>query len=145
MLQAPPGAGKTTLVPLALLSRASWLKAGQRIVMLEPRRLAAKAAARRMAAALGEKVGGRIGYSVRFESVTSADTRVEVVTEGLLARASRAALSSLSPVRVPVIPAASEPAPPRRCAGCRRIRRCRASALCSWTSSMSAPWMRTCA
>lgn len=84
VLQAPPGAGKTTRVPLALLS-AAWLS-GQKIVMLEPRRLAARAAARRMAETLGEKVGETVGYRVRFDSKVSAKTRIEVVTEGILVR-----------------------------------------------------------
>src|SRR6476620_3223698 len=70
VLQAPPGAGKTTRVPLALLD-APWL-AGQRLVMLEPRRLAARAAARRMAATLGEPVGGTVGFRVRGETRVSA-------------------------------------------------------------------------
>jgi ATP-dependent helicase HrpB len=85
VLEAPPGAGKTTLVPLALLAHASWLNGGK-IVVLEPRRLAAKAAARRMAAALGERVGGTVGYSVRGDSAISNRTRVEVVTTGVLLR-----------------------------------------------------------
>ncbi|MCC6716448.1 MAG: ATP-dependent helicase HrpB [Acetobacteraceae bacterium] len=84
VLIAPPGAGKTTLVPLALLD-APWL-AGGRIVMLEPRRLAARAAATRMAFLLGEKVGQRVGYRTRLDSAVSAATRIEVVTEGLLVR-----------------------------------------------------------
>ncbi len=84
VLQAPPGAGKTTRVPLALWD-APWLGSG-RIVMLEPRRLAARAAARRMAGALGEAVGGRVGFRVRGETRVSARTRVEVVTEGVLTR-----------------------------------------------------------
>lgn len=84
VLCAPPGSGKTTRVPLALMD-APWL-AGQRIVMLEPRRVAARAAARWMAGLLGEPVGERVGFSVRFDSAVSARTRVEVVTEGLLAR-----------------------------------------------------------
>lgn len=84
VLQAPPGAGKTTGVPLALLD-APWL-AGKRIVMLEPRRLAARAAAARMAETLGEAVGQTVGYRIRFESKMSAATRVEVVTEGILTR-----------------------------------------------------------
>jgi len=84
VLIAPPGAGKTTLVPLALLD-ASWL-AGQRIVMLEPRRLAARAAATRMSSLIGETVGGTIGYRTRLDSAVSAATRVEVITEGLLVR-----------------------------------------------------------
>ena len=84
VLQAPAGAGKTTRVPLALLD-AAWL-AGQRIMMLEPRRLAARAAARRMAASLGEVVGARVGFRVRGETRVSARTRIEVVTEGVLTR-----------------------------------------------------------
>ncbi len=84
VLIAPPGAGKTTLVPLALLD-APWL-AGQRIVMLEPRRLAARAAATRMASLIGEPVGQTIGYRTRLDSAVSPATRVEVVTEGLLVR-----------------------------------------------------------
>jgi len=84
VLEAPPGAGKTTQVPLALLD-APWL-AGRRIVMLEPRRLAARAAAQFMAAQLGEPVGQTVGYRIRFESKVSAATRVEVVTEGILTR-----------------------------------------------------------
>lgn len=84
VLVAPPGAGKTTLVPLALLD-AFWLKSGK-IVLLEPRRLAARAAARRMAALLGEEPGGTVGYAMRMENRTSARTRILVVTEGVLAR-----------------------------------------------------------
>ncbi|MFH1805417.1 MAG: ATP-dependent helicase HrpB [Pseudomonadota bacterium] len=84
VLQAPPGAGKTTKVPLALQD-AAWL-AGRKIIMLEPRRLAARASARRMAQMLGEDVGETVGYRVRFDSKISAKTRVEVVTEGILVR-----------------------------------------------------------
>lgn len=84
VLAAPPGSGKTTLVPLALLDEP-WLR-GQKIVMLEPRRVAARAAAARMAQLLGEKVGETVGYQIRFERRISAQTRIEVVTEGLLAR-----------------------------------------------------------
>ena len=84
VLQAPPGAGKTTRVPLALLN-APFLKNG-RIIMLEPRRLAAVNAARYMASCLGEEVGQRVGYSIRFERKVSRATRIEVVTEGILAR-----------------------------------------------------------
>jgi ATP-dependent helicase HrpB len=84
VLQAPPGAGKTTRVPLALLDER-WL-ASQRIVMLEPRRLAARAAARRMADSLGEPVGATVGFRVRGETRVGTRTRVEVVTEGVLTR-----------------------------------------------------------
>jgi len=84
VLEAPPGAGKTTRVPLALLD-APWL-AGRRILMLEPRRIAARAAAGFMAAQLGEAVGATVGYRIRFESVVSAATRIVVVTEGILTR-----------------------------------------------------------
>ncbi|WP_347262560.1 DEAD/DEAH box helicase, partial [Rudaea sp.] len=84
VLEAPPGAGKTTQVPLALLD-AAWL-AGRRIVMLEPRRIAARAAAEFMAAQLGEAVGETVGYRIRFEARVSARTRIEVVTEGILTR-----------------------------------------------------------
>lgn len=84
VLEAPPGAGKTTRVPLALLHEP-WL-ADRRILMLEPRRLAARSAARFMAAQLGEAVGETVGYRVRFEAKVSAATRIEVVTEGILTR-----------------------------------------------------------
>lgn len=84
VLVAPPGAGKTTVTPLALLE-ASWLGGG-RIIMLEPRRLAARAAAERMAATLGEAVGETVGFRVRMQSRVSARTRIEVVTEGVFTR-----------------------------------------------------------
>lgn len=84
VLEAPPGAGKTTQVPLALLD-APWLE-GRRIIMLEPRRVAARSAAQFMARQLGEEVGGTVGYRIRFESRISARTRIEVVTEGILTR-----------------------------------------------------------
>lgn len=84
VLSAPPGSGKTTIVPLELL-RQGWLK-GQSILLLEPRRLAARAAAMRMAELLGEPVGETVGYRVRFDSKVSARTRIEVVTEGILTR-----------------------------------------------------------
>jgi ATP-dependent helicase HrpB len=84
VLVAPPGAGKTTLVPLRLLDEP-WAR-GKRIVMLEPRRLAARAAARRMAAMLGEEPGATVGYQTRDERRIGASTRVEVLTEGILTR-----------------------------------------------------------
>ena len=84
VLQAPPGAGKTTRVPLALLEEG-WL-GGAKIVMLEPRRLAARAAAHRMARTLGDEVGGTVGYRVRLDTRVSRRTRIEVVTEGVLTR-----------------------------------------------------------
>jgi ATP-dependent helicase HrpB len=82
VLQAPPGAGKTTRVPLALLDAGT----PGRILMLEPRRLAARAAAERMAETLGEPVGRTVGYRMRGESKVSPDTRIEVLTEGILSR-----------------------------------------------------------
>src|SRR5258707_6581835 len=84
VLVAPPGAGKTTRVPLALLD-APWL-GGRKIVMQEPRRLAARAAARRMAATPGEQVGETVGYRVRLDSKVGPRTRLEVVTDGLFLR-----------------------------------------------------------
>src|SRR5690554_3096254 len=84
VLVAPPGAGKTTRVPLALLD-APWL-GDKRIIMLEPRRLAARAAAGQMARLLGEEVGQTIGYRVRMDTKVSARTRVEIVTEGVFTR-----------------------------------------------------------
>ncbi len=84
VLVAPPGAGKTTRVPLDLLA-APWL-GGRKIVLLEPRRLAARAAAARMAQTLGEPVGGTVGLRVRLGSKISARTRIEVVTEGVFTR-----------------------------------------------------------
>ena len=84
VLQAPPGAGKSTLVPLALLD-APWRK-GRKVLMLEPRRLAARAVATRMSHLLGERVGHTVGFRTRLESRVSAATRIEVVTEGILTR-----------------------------------------------------------
>ena len=84
VLLAPPGAGKTTRVPLALLD-APWRGEG-RIIVLEPRRLAARAAARRMAQTLGEEVGETVGYRVRLDTRVSAKTRIEIVTEGVFTR-----------------------------------------------------------
>jgi ATP-dependent helicase HrpB len=84
VLVAPPGAGKTTVVPLELLAEP-WV-AGGKIVVLEPRRLAARAAAERMAATLGEPVGQTVGFRVRMQSKVSAATRIEVVTEGVFTR-----------------------------------------------------------
>ncbi|SNR63175.1 ATP-dependent helicase HrpB [Puniceibacterium sediminis] len=83
VLQAPPGAGKTTRVPLAMLDAGL---TAQTIVMLEPRRLAARAAAERMAETLGEPVGQTVGYRIRGEAKVSPQTRIEVVTEGILTR-----------------------------------------------------------
>ena len=84
VLVAPPGAGKTTSVPLALLDAAPMDRG--RILMLEPRRLAARADASRMAALIGEKVGRTVGFRTRVESAVSSVTRIEVVTTGLLVR-----------------------------------------------------------
>lgn len=84
VLSAPPGAGKTTLVPLHLLDQP-W-REDSRIILLEPRRLAARAAASRMAALLGETVGGTVGYRMRLDNRISARTRIEVVTEGVFVR-----------------------------------------------------------
>jgi ATP-dependent helicase HrpB len=84
VLRAPPGTGKTTRVPLALLD-APWLE-GRRILVLEPRRVAARAAARRLASNLGEELGHRVGYRIRQERVGGRSTRIEVVTEGVLTR-----------------------------------------------------------
>jgi len=84
VLQAPPGAGKTTAVPIALLDQG-WL-GDMQIMMLEPRRLAARNAAARMAFLLGEKVGESVGYQIRQDSCYSDKTKILVVTEGLLTR-----------------------------------------------------------
>lgn len=84
LLQAPPGAGKTTRVPLALLD-APW-RDGRKILMLEPRRLAARSAARYMARQLGEAPGQTVGYRTRLDTRVSGTTRIEVVTEGILTR-----------------------------------------------------------
>ncbi|MGD0640857.1 MAG: ATP-dependent helicase HrpB, partial [Roseiarcus sp.] len=84
VLVAPPGAGKTTRVPLALIDEP--FAHGGKIIVLEPRRLAARAAAARMAASLDEKVGETIGLRARLQSLVSARTRIEVVTEGVFAR-----------------------------------------------------------
>lgn len=83
VLAAPPGAGKTTLVPL-VLAEQPWLSG--KIILIEPRRLAARAAARRMASMLGEEVGGTVGYRMRLDTKVSARTRIEVVTEGVFTR-----------------------------------------------------------
>ena len=84
VLQAPPGAGKSTVVPLALLGER-WAR-GKRLIMLEPRRLAARAVAQRMAQTLRESVGQTVGYRMRLDTRVSRDTRIEVVTEGVLTR-----------------------------------------------------------
>jgi ATP-dependent helicase HrpB len=84
VLQAPPGAGKSTVVPLALVEE-SWAR-GKRLLMLEPRRLAARAVAQRMSQTLGESVGRTVGYRMRMDTRVSRDTRIEVVTEGVLTR-----------------------------------------------------------
>lgn len=84
LLQAPPGAGKTTRVPIAL-KEASW-RDGRKILMLEPRRLAARSAAAYMARQLGEKPGQTVGYRTRLDTRIGADTLIEVVTEGILTR-----------------------------------------------------------
>ena len=84
ILEAPPGAGKTTIVPLALMDE-SWL-AGKKIIMLEPRRIAAKSAAHRMASLINEPAGQRIGYRMRLDTKVSKQTSVEVITEGILTR-----------------------------------------------------------
>ena len=84
VLEAPPGAGKSTVVPLALLEE-DWA-AGQRLLLLEPRRLAARAVAARMAYTLGEGVGGTVGYRMRLDTRVSRETRIEVITEGVLTR-----------------------------------------------------------
>ena len=84
LLQAPPGAGKSTLVPIAL-HEAAWLE-GRKLIMLEPRRLAARAIATRIAHLLREPVGGRVGYRTRFETRVGRTTRIEIVTEGILTR-----------------------------------------------------------
>lgn len=84
VLQAPPGAGKSTLVPLALLDEP-WMR-DRKILLLEPRRVAARAIARRMAALLGEDVGDTVGYRMRLDTRVSRNTRIEVITEGVLTR-----------------------------------------------------------
>ncbi|MFZ5972065.1 MAG: ATP-dependent helicase HrpB [Bacteroidota bacterium] len=84
ILQAPPGAGKSTVLPLRLLQEP-WLK-GQKMILLEPRRLAARSVAARLASQLGEEVGETVGYRIRFETRVSERTRIEVVTEGILTR-----------------------------------------------------------
>lgn len=84
IIQAPPGAGKSTLLPLALLDEP-WL-AGKKILLLEPRRLATKSIAQRMANLLGEELGQTVGYRIRFDTCISTSTRLEVITEGILTR-----------------------------------------------------------
>src|SRR4030095_12522427 len=85
ILQASPGSGKTTRVPPALLS-APWLKGNQEILVLVPRRLAAKLAAYRVAEERGEEVGATVGYQFRFEKVLGPRTRLKFLTEGMLLR-----------------------------------------------------------
>ena len=125
VLEAPPGAGKTTQVPLALLD-AAWLR-GRRIVMLEPRRVAARSAAAFMARQLGEVVGDTIGYRIRFENRVSARTRVEVVTEGILTRMIRTTRSW----------AATAPAASARCCST-------SSTSATWRPTSAWPWPWTC-
>lgn len=84
ILQAPPGAGKSTILPIQLIHEP-WLK-GKKIVMLEPRRLAARAVANRMSSLLNEQTGETVGYRVRFDNKVSKSTRIEVLTEGILTR-----------------------------------------------------------
>ncbi len=84
IVSAPPGAGKSTLLPLSLLD-SQWLN-GKKILMLEPRRLAVKTIAQRMSDLLKDKLGGKIGYRIRFETLVSERTKLEVVTEGILVR-----------------------------------------------------------
>jgi ATP-dependent helicase HrpB len=84
LLEAPPGAGKSTIVPIVLL-QSPWLE-GQKILMLEPRRIAARAVANRMSQLLGESVGRTIGFRTRLETKVSRETRIEVITEGILTR-----------------------------------------------------------
>ncbi|MET0516654.1 MAG: DEAD/DEAH box helicase, partial [Nitrospiraceae bacterium] len=84
LLTAPPGAGKTTQIPLALY-KETWL-AGHKLLMLEPRRLAARAAARYMAQLLGESVGETVGYRVRLDTQVGTATKIEVITDGILTR-----------------------------------------------------------
>src|SRR5499426_1810630 len=84
VVEAPPGAGKSTVVPIALLEEP-WMSGGK-LIMLEPRRLATRAVAMRMAATLGESVGETVGYRMRLETRVSRRTRIEVVTEGVFTR-----------------------------------------------------------
>src|SRR5687768_5964745 len=84
LLEAPPGAGKSTILPLQLLNEP-WLNAGK-IILLEPRRLAARSVAMRMADLRDEEAGDTVGYRIRFESKSGKNTRLEVVTEGILTR-----------------------------------------------------------
>ena len=84
ILQAPPGAGKSTLLPLELMEE-SWLQ-GKKVLMLEPRRLAARSVAHRLSDLLGQKIAQRVGYRVRFDTKVGPRTQIEVVTEGILTR-----------------------------------------------------------
>src|SRR5665647_3889375 len=85
VLVAAPGAGKTTRIPLALMNEP-WLSVHKRIVMVEPRRLATRSAARYMASILGQQTGETVGYRVKRDSSVSANTQIEVITEGILTR-----------------------------------------------------------
>ena len=86
VITAPPGTGKSTLLPIEVYRKYALAAQNKKILMLEPRRLAARSIASRMSDMMGEKVGQTVGYRVRFESVVSADTRIEVLTEGILTR-----------------------------------------------------------
>ena len=123
VLVAPPGAGKTTRVPLALLDEP-WVD-GRKLIILEPRRLAARAAADRMAQTLGEAVGETVGLRVRLGSKISRRTRIEVVTEGVFARMilDDPTLDGIAAVLVRRISRAVSRCRSRPCAGDRRAKR----------------------
>ena len=86
VLQAPPGAGKSTRLPPALLDAPGLVPQDQKIIVLEPRRVAARAVAARIAQERGQRLGAEVGYSVRFDNRTSSATRLEIITEGMLLR-----------------------------------------------------------